>query len=243
MQKRETKAEPGQARAAVPAFGKNCQRRETLFIFARGLPALALLTLGILALMPSPASASYLYIWHTANGPTLNASFRVPDSAIADGIVTAPEMAAAPGFSADSPAGKFNQLTSDSALAVDPLTGVVLRSTNSVTATNSTETLLVSAIGYFIPTSRDQPRGIGAWRVTHLAEPAPLDIAFDGFENGQARLLVTSGTPATFTVEASPDLGQWKPIATNVTANGWSMVTDPELAVGAARFYRAVIKN
>jgi len=209
----------------------------------RGFVPVILFALGMAAFTPDEGSAAFLYNWHTASGPTLNASFRVPDSAIADGIITAAEMAAAPGFSADSPVGTFNQLTSDSALTVDPTTGGVLRSTNSVTATNTTETLLVSAIGYFIPTSREQPRGLGAWRVTHLAESVPLDISFSGFDNGQAQLLVWSASPATFTVEASPDLGQWKPIATNVTAGGSSIVTDPESAVGVARFYRAVIKN
>jgi hypothetical protein len=243
MQKRETKAEPGHARGSASDFGKNCPRWKTVLIFARGLPALALLTLGIPALMPSPTSATYLYTWHNSSGPTLTASFRVPDSAIADGIITAAEIVSAPGFSADSSVGTFVKLTGDSALAVDAVTGAIVRSTNSVTATNSADALLVSAIGYLIPTSPVQPRGLGVWRVTHLAVAPPLDIAFYGFSNGQAQLLVTSSSPATFTVEASPDLGHWKSIATNVTAGGSSIVTDPEPAAGAARFYRAVIRN
>jgi hypothetical protein len=243
MEKRETKAQPGHTRGAASAFGMNCQRRKAVLIFARRLTALALLTLGIAALMPSPASATYLYTWHNSSGPTLTASFRVPDSAIADGIITAAEIAVTTGFSADSSVGTFVALTGNSALAVDAVTGAIVRSTNSVTATNSADTLLVSAIGYLIPSSRVQPRGLGVWRVTHLADAPPLDIAFYGFSNGHAQLLVTSVSPATVTVETSPDLGQWKPIATNVTAGGSSIVTDPEPAAGAARFYRAAIRN
>jgi hypothetical protein len=200
-----------------------------------------MLALGVVALTPGQASATFLYAWQTSSGPTLAASFRVPDSAIADGTISAAEMSTTPGFTADSSVGTFVELTGGSALAVDPATGAIVRSTNSVMATNSLDTLLISAIGYFIPTSRVQPRGTGVWRVTHLADSPPIDIAFYGFSNGYAQLLVTSGSDTTFTVEASADLAHWTPILTNVIVGGSSTVTDPAPAVSAVRYYRTAI--
>jgi hypothetical protein len=238
MAEQRTQAEPGRAGGASPIIA-GTRDSHSVVNYLCGAVAL-----GILALAPSRASATLIYAWHTTTGPTLSASFRVPDSAILDGTVTAAEIAAGSGFTASTPAaGTFVSLTADSGLGVDPTSGTVLSSTYSLTATNSSDVLQLGSTGFFIPTTRPQAQGRGLWNVTHLLDSAPLQISFVGFTNGLSQLRVTAGTNATFEVEASSDLAQWTPILTNVIINGTTTVTDPEPAVLAARFYRAVIRN
>ncbi|MCX6924847.1 MAG: hypothetical protein NT154_16795 [Verrucomicrobia bacterium] len=196
MQKRDKKAEPAHARGAVLAFGKNCQRRSIILIFARALPALALL-----ALVPASAHATYVYTWVLSTGPTLAATMRVPDAVIARGVIRAADLAGPSGFLANTPVGTFTTLSADSSLRVDPTSGALLISTNSLTATNGTDTLLLSATGFFIPTSRLQSRGKGIWKVTRLPGlPPQLQISFLGFADGHTQLQVTSTADMAFAI-------------------------------------------
>jgi hypothetical protein len=204
----------------------------------------SMMALAVVALVADRASATFIYTWRTTSGSILSASFQVVDSAVADGVISASEMSMPPGFSADSAVGVFTNLTADSAIVVNPVTGAVVASTYGLTATNSKDTLVVGVNAFYIPTSNLSTQGRGNWRVTHLAEIVPpLHIAVVGITNQQVHLLVTSSSNTSFSVEASGDLMHWAPIATNVTVDGANIVTDLEPAVAAARFYRAVIKN
>lgn len=221
---------------AGPITERHWARRNVWRKSAAGLASLLLvLTTG------GTARATYEYSWLTTSGPTVRATFRVPDYAITNGVLTAASMSTPPSFSASTPVGPFSNLTADSALEVDPVTGAVVASTNNITATNSTDTLLLSASGYFIPTSILQPRGRGTWRVTHVIEvPPPTQVSLLGFTNGQAQLKVTCTADTTFTIESSADLLKWTPILTNQIVGGVSVIVDPAPAGDSARFYRAV---
>jgi len=200
--------------------------------------AVTTLVLGTMA--PGKAQAKFMYRWLTTSGPTLSASFEVPDAAVSNGVVQASDLSFPPGFAANTSVGKFTNLVAGSCLAVDPVTGGVVASTNSITATNATDTLLLSDSGYFIPSSPLQPRGRGKWNVTHVADQLPLQITFLGFTNGQAQLKVACPADISFILEASADLSQWQPVLTNQVVGGVCTVTDPNLAATTARFYRAV---
>jgi hypothetical protein len=200
------------------------------------------LTALLFLLLTDNASATYLYSWVSTTGPMLTASFQVPDSTVATGLIDASALSTAPGFTASAPDGVFNNVTADSALDVDPLTGVVLlNTTNSITATNSTDTLLLSAIGYFVPTSRLQSRGKGTWKVTHMSDlQSPPRIIFIGFTNGQPLLRVTATADVRFAIQESTNFIQWTSIVTNQIVGGVSTVIDPTPAVETTRFYQVI---
>jgi hypothetical protein len=187
------------------------------------------------------ASAGFLYEWFNTSGPIVKAWFLASDAVVASGLIQASAISPAPGFRAQTPAGNFTSLTPDSAMSVDPVSGAVLASSHSLTATNATDTLLMSSSGYFIPTSQLQTRGKGRWNVMHIADnpPAP-SLSFLGFTNGQPQLVVSYAANGTFVLESSADLRQWQPIATNQLVGGVSLVTDPNPATTPSRFYRAV---
>jgi len=64
------------------------------------------------------------------------------------------------------------------------------------------------------------------------------DPAF-GFNSGQFSFPVI-GTPCpSLVIEASPDLLQWTPLATNDFRSGSLYFTDPQSTAWPSRFYRA----
>ena len=197
--------------------------------------------LALAALAPGQAAADLLYTWHAERGPALSASFWVQDTAIAGGMLTPANMMTSPGFRAATSTGVFTNLTSDSALQVDTVSGAVLDSTNLLTATNATDTLLLSATGWLIPTTPLESHGLGYWTVTRVAVGTPvLSLTFLGLTNGQAQLQVSASPDMAFTVQASTDFAQWTPILTSQTSVGVAIVADPAPATSQARFYRAV---
>ena len=204
------------------------------------LRVLGMLTAGVALLASADAGAVYLYDWQPSSGSYFRSSFQVPDAAIGGGLITAPNMKA---FSAMTEVGAFTTLEPSSSLAVNPTNGVVdVASSDECTSTNGTDTLLVSASGFSVPTSRLLPCGRGTWAVIHVPDPVvPLQLASLNLSNGHMQFQVTSSSNVTFAILASTDLTQWTPLLTNQTINGVSSVTDPDPAAGPARFYRAVI--
>ena len=197
--------------------------------------------LALLLQLHSPAWATYLYTWNSVKGPVFEASFQVADAAIADAVITASEILVPPGINASSTAGIMTQLTADSALGVDPATGNVVDSAHSMILTNAQDTVLLSAVGYFIPTSRLQSRGKGNWQVTHYAtDPAPFRMTFLSYSRSQVILQVTASPDVPFTLEASADLVHWVPVMTSQTIGGTCKVSDSVPEESAARYYRAV---
>jgi len=239
MQKRDTKAEPRNDGGVSLILGKNQRLRRSLRASSIGLFAILLM-----AMTPGKVSAVFLYEWLTtrAHGSTLQASFVAPDAAISNGMIQASSISSPPGFKASTPAGVFTNLLPGSALAVDPVTGQVLASGNSLTAANPTYTLLMSDSGYSISNSLPQVYGSGIWRVSYVAGSSPQPrLTFLGFASGQPQLLVTRTVDGTVVIEVSADLGSWQPLVTNQIVSGVSLVTDPTPATTGSRFYRAVI--
>jgi hypothetical protein len=199
-----------------------------------------LLALGLLA--AERASADYIYRWLATSGSDPHASFRVADTAIADGLISAEEVLSPPGFSADTVAGLFTQLAASSSLAVDAVSGApIYAATNQFIATNATDTLLISARSYFIPTAQTHPSGKGRWQVTHVSPPVELQLISPALSGGYMQFLVTSPSNVTFAILVSSNLTHWTSLLTNQTSDGVSLVTDPEPAVAPARFYRAAV--
>ncbi len=76
-------------------------------------------------------------------------------------------------------------------------------------------------------------------RVTKLGIESPV-VTSDGLvEFG----LVTSFPGSATVIEASPDLANWAPIATNLPSDSTFTFVDPSPATNGARFYRAIVPS
>lgn len=208
------------------------QRARSARRFSCGLVLIAAM------LLASNVMAAYEYTWLTTSGPSIHATFRVADSVVASGVISAADIS---GFTATTPVGTFTNVTAGSALGVNPATGLVMASTNGITATNLTDTLMISRSAFYVPSSLLQSKGKGVWTVTRLSDIHPnLRLGLPSFSNGQPQLQISSDADTSFILESSTDLLHWSPILTNKVMGGTLTISDPQTATDQVCFYRAV---
>jgi hypothetical protein len=117
----------------------------------------------LFCLLPEKAAANYLYTWTQTKGSTLTASFVVPDSAIADGVILASELAS---FKATFTLGTWTAPNAGGSLAVDPATGAILSSSGCFSTGAGTQYTTYGSLGWCL-LSNTKISGQGRWKVLH----------------------------------------------------------------------------
>lgn len=116
-----------------------------------------------LCFLPGKASAEYLYTWTQTKGSQMTASFVVPDNAISDGVILDSELLY---FKAAFAEGTWTAVNPGGSLAVNPVTGVIVSSSDSFSVGADAQYTVFGSAGWCL-LSFTKISGQGHWKVFH----------------------------------------------------------------------------